>query len=615
MPAHRYSSEGAAPDGGDVNPWGITFQRMFDMPGDSHLFATPQVLLADGWSRDGMDVVRETPTGLERRVPLYEAKMIHYFDHRWATYAGDSTDDEEGARDCTLAEKQDRDFEPSPRYFMPEREVMLRAARVPASLKRSLRDANPDRALKSLTEWLAGWRSERGEMLREAELIRVLGGTHPWRSILGMSPERFLMDPKTLATGREMQRETPLSDDYVAFLPQAPRDPIDVREALIQRKQPRWLMGWRDICRSTDERTVISSVFPKVGTGDKILLMHPQCSDSAKAVLLGMLTSLVSDFVARQKFGGTSFKYYYMKQVAALPPSAFSPEDLAFVTPRVQELTYTSHSMRAWAEDLGHSGPPFTWDDTRRALLRAELDAFYALKFSLSRDELRYVLDPSDVKGGDYPSQTYRGLKRNEERRFGEYRTRRLVLEAFDQLSSARIAASPIVLRPLAPAALRDGSWARSAQPQAGDVGAALSAILKTMGGPRPARDVRLAAALVLEPRLLVPLLHGQQALEWHRLIGSEADPLVGNVTAFATRNDAAWGTAVRNHRGNGRLIEDPQSGTWAPGAGLEAIDTVGWPDGRASFVWAALGSIDIGIAVNTLPHEIQQWVTNAAAA
>lgn len=61
-----------------------------------------------------------------------------------------------------------------------------------------------------------------------ATLRRVLGGAHPWRSILGMSPERFLMDPKTLATGREMQRETPLSDDDVAFLPQAPRDPIDV---------------------------------------------------------------------------------------------------------------------------------------------------------------------------------------------------------------------------------------------------------------------------------------------------------------------------------------------------------------------------------------------------
>jgi hypothetical protein len=135
------------------------------------------------------------------------------------------------------------------------------------------------------------------------------------------------------------------------------------------------------------------------------------------------------------------------------------------------------------------------------------------------------------------------------------------------------------------------------------------------MGGPRPASEVRLVAAFVLEPRLLVPLLRGQQALEWRRLIGSEADPLLGNVAAFATRNNAAWGAAVRNHRGNARLIEDLQGGTWAPGSGLDAIDTAGWPDGRAGFVWVAFGSIDFGMAMNSLPDEMQQWITDAAAA
>ena len=50
----------------------------------------------------------------ERYVPLYEAKMIHQFDHRWATYqAGDS-------RDVTRTEKQNGNFEPAPRYWVPE---------------------------------------------------------------------------------------------------------------------------------------------------------------------------------------------------------------------------------------------------------------------------------------------------------------------------------------------------------------------------------------------------------------------------------------------------------------------------------------------------------------
>jgi hypothetical protein len=94
-----------------------------------------------------------------------------------------------------------------------------------------------------------------------------------------------------------------------------------------------------------------------------------------------------------------------------------------------------------------------------------------------------------------------------------------------------------------------------------------------------------------------------------------EADPLQGNVTTFASRINAAWGTAVRNHRGNGRLIEDLTRDTWAPGSGLEAVDTAGWPDGRVGFVMETLKSIDLGTAVNSLPDEVQQWVGDAAAA
>ena len=90
--------------------------------------------------------------------------------------------------------------------------------------------------------------------------------------------------------------------------------------------------------------------------------------------------------------------------------------------------------MRPWAEDMGHVGPPFGWDEERRARLRAELDGFFTRKYGLSRDELRYVLDPADVHGPDFPSETFRGLRDKEITRFGEYRTRRLVLEAYDAL-------------------------------------------------------------------------------------------------------------------------------------------------------------------------------------
>jgi hypothetical protein len=64
--------------------------------------------------------------------------------------------------------------------------------------------------------------------------------------------------------------------------------------------------------------------------------------------------------------------------------------------------------MAPFARDFGYDGPPFVWDEERRALLRAELDAWYARAYGLTRDELRYILDPADVKGLDYPSETFR---------------------------------------------------------------------------------------------------------------------------------------------------------------------------------------------------------------
>lgn len=112
----------------------------------------------------------------------------------------------------------------------------------------------------------------------------------------------------------------------------------------------------------------------------------------------------------------------------------YTDADLAFIIPRVLELTYTAHDLKPLAVDLGYDGAPFPWNPTRRAQLRAKLDAYYARLYGLSRDELRYILDPADVMSEDYPSETFRVLKNNEIREFEEYSTRRLALEAWDAM-------------------------------------------------------------------------------------------------------------------------------------------------------------------------------------
>jgi hypothetical protein len=137
--------------------------------------------------------------------------------------------------------------------------------------------------------------------------------------------------------------------------------------------------------------------------------------------------------------GGTHLTYGYLKQFPVLSPDRYTEADLAFIVPRVLELTYTAHELADWAQDLGYSGPPFVFDLNRRAQLRAELDACYARLYSLTRSELRYILDPADVMGADYPSETFRVLKNKEVKEFGEYRTQRLVLEAWDKLEQGEL--------------------------------------------------------------------------------------------------------------------------------------------------------------------------------
>ena len=427
---------------GDENPWGITFQRLFDMSTDSRHFETAAQLSDQGFCRDGPNWRHE---GGRIYVPLYEAKMIHHFDHRFGSYAGLNNRPADGSLPETPdSAKASPDYEADSWYWVPEDETSLRVARVPSRLKQYFRKENAEGCLKVLAEWVLGT-LEPGELKQdrlartvpfaEARLRDMLGERALQHDIVGAKIATWL--GKVAAGACKMQRETPLSEDDLAFIRDASSDPLELTGALIDRKQPRWLMGWRDICRSTDERTVIASVLPRVAAGDKLLIMHHTRGTKTAIPILANLISTVLDYVARQKFGGTSFKYYYLKQLPVMAPNDFSNEDLTFITPRVLELTYTSDSMRPWAEDLGHTGAPFGFDLDRRAQLRAELDAFFARKYGLSRDELRYTLDPADTHGESYPSETFRGLKRNEIERYGEFRTQRLVLTAFDRLTGA----------------------------------------------------------------------------------------------------------------------------------------------------------------------------------
>ena len=76
---------------------------------------------------------------------------------------------------------------------------------------------------------------------------------------------------------------------------------------------------------------------------------------------------------------------------------------------------------------------PYFFDIDRRAILQAELDALFAHLYGLTSEDLHYILDPEDVCGEGCINETFRVLKTSEIRQFGEYRTKRLVLEAWER--------------------------------------------------------------------------------------------------------------------------------------------------------------------------------------
>ncbi len=314
-------------------------------------------------------------------------------------------------------------------------------------------------------------------------------------------------------------------------------------------------------------------------------------------------------------------KLNVFKQLPILPPPAYEPSDAAFIQRRVLELTYTAHSMAPFARDLDYDGPPFSWDEDRRAQLRAELDAWYARAYGITREELRYILDPADVMGEDYPSETFRVLKSNEIKKFGEYRTRRLVLEAWDRMATSDAVPAASVTPPqllhrasVDPANLADGAWAATSDSVHAAV-AQLAALIKVLPGPTPIARVRLAALFALEPRHMTRRLTAPDRDTWLRLVGTAAHlPRGANIASFAPKINANWQSAVTQLRGMGAIIEDASSQTWAPGPRVHEFITETWPDGRAAFVSRVLESLSFADAASDLQPDDRAWVEAYAA-
>jgi hypothetical protein len=250
------------------------------------------------------------------------------------------------------------------------------------------------------------------------------------------------------------------------------------REEVIKRTNQQlphsYLVGYRDVTNATNERTCIGTIVPRVGCDSHCRNIYfRDVSNILIAAFIGNINSLSFDYFVRQKVIGTGLGSGTFEQLPILPPSFYNENEFELIIPIVIDLVYNSWDIKAFADDVwkeadadlraaiqqqweanqiatgGHECappdwceidtegcplPPFKWDEERRAILKAELDAIYAKLYGLTTEELRYILDPQDVYGPDFPGETFRVLKEKEVRQFGEYRTRRLVLEAWERL-------------------------------------------------------------------------------------------------------------------------------------------------------------------------------------
>ncbi len=209
---------------------------------------------------------------------------------------------------------------------------------------------------------------------------------------------------------------------------------------LIDRVKPNGgFFIFRSINNSANARAFLGSVIPYSGVGNSAVVVQTTANRRKETALWATFSSIVFEYLIRQKLGGTNINFFILKQMPVPTPDQFDDMEIEFIAARVIQLAYTAEDMAPWAKSVGFNGTPFKFDPLQRAKLVAELDAFFARKYGLDREELRYILDPSDVKGEGYPSETFAVLKRNEIREHDEYRTQRLVLEAWDKLERGEL--------------------------------------------------------------------------------------------------------------------------------------------------------------------------------
>ena len=386
--------------------------------------------------------------------------MLHQFDHRYSTYQGATQ------RQLNVGilprpspeQKRDPDYAVQPRYWVHEDLVKAAIPRYPAPLAAAVTTGDTGTMQYVLLLWAAGFFIERNcrdrarALLQHATTINLDEGA------------------PLAATSKEairLHQDFPLTEADVEAIITGLDEPEALAASLVERFSPKWLFGWRDICRANDERTLIASTLPRAAVGHTFPLTFcpgivcPGIEGQLVCGLLAALNAFVTDYATRQKMGGTHITYTLLNQIPCVAPDALAGSAqflaakpfIAWAARRVTELVYSARELTSFAKDCGYEGPPFQWNEARRFEIRCELDAaFFHLylpaepdgnwrraneetsaelaelqrHFPSPRDAVAHILDQFPV------------VRQKDEQLFeGHYRTKERILEIYDAMLTA----------------------------------------------------------------------------------------------------------------------------------------------------------------------------------
>ncbi len=178
----------------------------------------------------------------------------------------------------------------------------------------------------------------------------------------------------------------------------------------------RLLLAMRDIGAAwTNRRNMRVALIGRKPATDTLPVLAVKSSYAFAAATL--LNSMTFDFLVRLHMPGGHAKPWMISQCAAPPPESLRTREIGALA---QELSITSNSL---GELTGN--PVHPWKRERRAVIDAHLDALVAREYQLDREQYILVLDHFKV------------LQRMETADYGEYRSKRLRLEAFDDLGGS----------------------------------------------------------------------------------------------------------------------------------------------------------------------------------